>query len=166
MAAARLRQAFKYPSEDDDDDIGVEELDEEHQEKLISDLQVEDAQRNELYRKLFLAIPLLGTLFFLYTFLMASTARQRLIEIRDQVRRILEADREADDVRPRNSAGVVEEHATVRRFEHDAAAMSYREERRPQFVRVRLERCEGGIEHNSRGALVLIGANSELWRCD
>ena len=80
MATTRLRKAFRYPSEDDDLDE-PDELDEEHQERLIADLQQQDAEKNALYRKAFLAIPLLGAAFFIYTFVVASTARQRLIAV-------------------------------------------------------------------------------------
>ena len=79
MAAARLRRTFKYPTDDDDNE--PEDLDEEHQEKLIADLEAEDTAKNELYRKAFLSIPLLGALVFLYTFVTASTARSRLVAI-------------------------------------------------------------------------------------
>jgi hypothetical protein len=80
MATTRLRKAFRYPSESDDED-DVDELDEEHQEKLIADLQAQDAQKNDLYRKAFTAIPILGSIFFLYTFVIAVTAGQRLIAL-------------------------------------------------------------------------------------
>lgn len=79
MASTRLRKAFRYPSEDSDSD--PDELDEEHQERLISDLQAQDAQKNETYRKAFTAIPLIATLFFLYAFIAAATAKQRLIAL-------------------------------------------------------------------------------------
>lgn len=79
MASARLRKAFKYPT---DDESEPDELDEEHQEKLIAALQAEDAQKNELYRKAFLAIPVAGGAVFIYTVLFESTtAQQRLIAV-------------------------------------------------------------------------------------
>ena len=79
MASTRLRHAFKYPSEDEDE---ADELDEEHQERLISELQAADAQRNELYRNIFVAIPLLAGLYFVYNFVFSSsTAQQRLIAL-------------------------------------------------------------------------------------
>ncbi|KAH9818171.1 hypothetical protein Tdes44962_MAKER05365 [Teratosphaeria destructans] len=78
MASSRLRKAFKYPSDDSDD--GPDELDEEHQEELISQIQAEDARKNTLYRKLFLAIPLAGALILLSIFLtIPNTPQQRLI---------------------------------------------------------------------------------------
>ncbi|WPH01006.1 Hypothetical protein R9X50_00384000 [Acrodontium crateriforme] len=79
MASSRLRKAFKYP--DEDDDALSDELDEEHQEQLINSLQVEDAQKSSLYRNIFLVVPLTGALFFVYTFVEASSARQRLIAL-------------------------------------------------------------------------------------
>lgn len=79
MATTRLRQTFTYPSEDNDDD--GEHLDEEHQEKLIADLQAEDAQKNDTYRKLFVVIPIAAALFCLSLILFATTARQRLIAL-------------------------------------------------------------------------------------
>ncbi|EME44776.1 hypothetical protein DOTSEDRAFT_88811 [Dothistroma septosporum NZE10] len=75
----RLRKAFRYPSENDSDDDP--ELDEEHQEKLIEQLQTHDASQNALYRKTFLAIPVLAALFFLTTLIIATSARQRLIAL-------------------------------------------------------------------------------------
>ncbi|KAF7195740.1 hypothetical protein HII31_02875 [Pseudocercospora fuligena] len=78
-AATRLRKTFKYPSEDDSSE--PEELDEEHQEKLISELQTSDAAKNDLYRKVFLALPLLALLFSLTTFVSASSARARLLSL-------------------------------------------------------------------------------------
>jgi hypothetical protein len=78
MATTRLRKTFHYPS---DSDSEPDELDEEHQEKLIASFQAEDAQKNELYRNAFLSIHVISTLFFLYTFVVASTARQRLIAL-------------------------------------------------------------------------------------
>lgn len=80
MATTRLRKAFRYPSESDDENE-PDELDEEHQERLIADFQAQDAEKNDLYRKLFLIIPSLGAVFLLYTFIMASTARERLISV-------------------------------------------------------------------------------------
>ncbi|KAK5697230.1 hypothetical protein LTR97_007365 [Elasticomyces elasticus] len=79
MATARLRRAVKYPSDDDDE---PDELDEEHQEKLIADLKATDAQRNELYLMLFLALQLAGALYFAYAFVVRSrNAQQRLLAL-------------------------------------------------------------------------------------
>jgi hypothetical protein len=48
MATTRLRKAFQYPSDDDITDP-AEGVDEEEQEKLISRLTTEDAQKTALY---------------------------------------------------------------------------------------------------------------------
>lgn len=80
MATTRLRKAFRYPSESDSDNE-PDELDEEHQERLIADLQAKDAEKNKLYRTAFLTISLLAAVFFFYTFIIASTARERLIAL-------------------------------------------------------------------------------------
>lgn len=80
MATTRIRKAFRYPSESDDEDE-PDELDEEHQERLISDFRRQDFKRNEIYRQLFLAIPLLAGLYFFLTIFTASTARQRWISL-------------------------------------------------------------------------------------
>ena len=80
MATTRLRKAFRYPA-DSDDENEPDEMDEEHQERLIADFQAKDMQKNDVYRKLFLGIPSFGAVFFLYTFVTASTARERLISI-------------------------------------------------------------------------------------
>lgn len=79
MATSRLRKTLKYPSEDDGSSSS--ELDEEQQEKLITQLDATDARRNALYRKLFLIIPCLTSIFFLVAFVTAGTARQRLFSI-------------------------------------------------------------------------------------
>lgn len=77
MATTRLRKTLQYPT--DSDHESDDELDEEHQERLIADLKAEDARSNRIYRAGFLCIPLLGGLFFVYSFSTASTIRQRLI---------------------------------------------------------------------------------------
>ena len=78
MAAARIRKAFHYPRDSDDEDE-PEEMDEEHQERLISELRREDALKNEMYRTGCLALPLLGVAFFVYALFTSTTARQTLI---------------------------------------------------------------------------------------
>lgn len=80
MATTRLRKAFRYPSESDSDNE-PEELDEEHQEKLIASLQAEDARKNNLYRNAFLAVSSVSALATLYSFLVASNPRRRLIAL-------------------------------------------------------------------------------------
>jgi len=58
MATTRLRRTFHYPSDSDD----PPDLDEEHQETLLQDLETRDQETSTLYRKLFLALPILTTL--------------------------------------------------------------------------------------------------------
>jgi hypothetical protein len=48
MATTRLRKTFKYPSEDEDSE--PEGIDEEEQEKLISEYIEQDAKKNEGYK--------------------------------------------------------------------------------------------------------------------
>ncbi|KAK0268637.1 hypothetical protein LTR35_015372 [Friedmanniomyces endolithicus] len=76
MATTRLRHAFRYPSEDEDE---PDELDEEHQEKLIADLQTADTQRNELYRLFTLVIPLVSALYFIYIAIFGSCTAYLLL---------------------------------------------------------------------------------------
>ena len=59
MDTTRLRRTFHYPSDSDD----PPDLDEEHQETLLQDLETTDQKTSTLYRKLFLALPLLTTLY-------------------------------------------------------------------------------------------------------
>jgi hypothetical protein len=59
MDTTRLRRTFHYPSDSDD----PPDLDEEHQETLLQDLETTDQKTSALYRKLFLALPLLTTLY-------------------------------------------------------------------------------------------------------
>jgi hypothetical protein len=58
MATTRLRRTFHYPSDSND----PPDLDEEHQETLLQDLETTDQETSTLYRKLFLALPVLTTL--------------------------------------------------------------------------------------------------------
>ena len=81
MDTTRLRKAFRSTSDEDEDDDLDEPLDEEHQERLIAELQAKDEQRNALYRKAFVALPIAAAVFFLYSFVVASTARQRLVAL-------------------------------------------------------------------------------------
>ena len=78
MATTRLRKTFHYPSSDSDSDTN---LDEEHQEQLITRLRAQDEEKNTLYRKLFLFIPALAAFFFLYTLLTARTPNETSIAV-------------------------------------------------------------------------------------
>lgn len=77
MATARLRKTFHYPSESDSD----EDLDDEHQEKLIQDLQSQDKKNNTLYRQLFLIIPASSSIFFLYTLVTSRSANETTLAL-------------------------------------------------------------------------------------
>jgi hypothetical protein len=59
MATTRLRRTFHYPSDSDD----PPDLDEEHQETLLQDLETTDQKNSTLYRNLFLALPAFTTLY-------------------------------------------------------------------------------------------------------
>lgn len=78
-SSSRLRRAFQYPDSDDSSDA---DLDEEHQERLISHLQAEDARKNAFYRKAFTAIPVFAAAYFLFSMLfLARSARERFIAL-------------------------------------------------------------------------------------
>ena len=79
--AFRLRKTL-VPLPNDDKDMDLDEpLDEDHQEKLIAELEEKDRKRNAAYRTGYALIPLVVVVFFLYTFVNASTTRQRLIAV-------------------------------------------------------------------------------------
>ncbi|KAK5110711.1 hypothetical protein LTR62_005588 [Meristemomyces frigidus] len=82
MAPSRLRKTFHFPSSADSGS-DPEDLDEEHQERLIHQLATSDAERNELYRRLFALVPGLGVLFFIYTALFAASmkAQHRVLAV-------------------------------------------------------------------------------------
>ena len=80
MATSRLRKTFHYPSSSDSND-SADELDEEHQERLIASLQAEDAQKNDLYRNAFLSVPSFGILFFIYISLAARSPHETMIAV-------------------------------------------------------------------------------------
>ncbi|KAE8385071.1 hypothetical protein BDV23DRAFT_165623 [Aspergillus alliaceus] len=65
MAAARLRKAFHYPEDSDDDKHEREELDEEEQESVIERLRAQNDKRDAEYSILFAIIPLLSVSMFI-----------------------------------------------------------------------------------------------------
>ena len=77
MATTRLRKTFHYPGSSEEDS----DLDEEHQEALLTTLATRDMQQTTLYRNAFLSIPLLSAVYFLITLFTATTARQRLLAL-------------------------------------------------------------------------------------
>jgi hypothetical protein len=79
MATTRLRRTFAYPTESDSDD--PPDLDEEHQEALLTDLQTQDEATNNRYRHLFLALPVLTSLAYIPTLFTASTATQTFVAL-------------------------------------------------------------------------------------
>jgi hypothetical protein len=79
MATTRLRRTFAYPTESDSDD--PPDLDEEHQEALLTDLRAQDEATSTLYRRLFLALPVFTSLAYIPTLFTASTATQTLIAL-------------------------------------------------------------------------------------
>lgn len=72
MATTRLRRTFRYPTDSDSDDPA--DLDEEHQETLLKDLQSQDEATSTLYRHLFLALPVLTSLAYVPGLFSASNA--------------------------------------------------------------------------------------------
>lgn len=64
---ARLRQTFRYPTDSGSSDGSRDELDEEEQDNLISNLLQEDTQQNALYSLIFTILPLLFILPFVFT---------------------------------------------------------------------------------------------------
>lgn len=79
MASTRLRRTFAYPTESDSDD--PPDLDEEHQEALLTTLQSEDEATSTLYRHLFLALPVLTSLAYVPAFAWASGVTGTLIAL-------------------------------------------------------------------------------------
>lgn len=79
MATTRLRRTFAYPTESDSDD--PPDLDEEHQEELLTSLQTQDEAASNLYRHLFLALPVLTSLSYIPTFTWASGARETFLAV-------------------------------------------------------------------------------------
>jgi hypothetical protein len=79
MATTRLRHAFKFPSEEDlpSESIGI---DEQEQEELIDQLREQDTSTTIFYRALFLALPALAALPFLYT-LVTNPSVQTLLAL-------------------------------------------------------------------------------------
>jgi len=78
MASTRLRKTFRYPSESDSE---PDELDEEHQEALLTSLKAQDDAKNDLYRKLYLSIPILAAFYFFTAIFTATSPRKRLLAL-------------------------------------------------------------------------------------
>ncbi|KAF6227732.1 hypothetical protein HO173_012062 [Letharia columbiana] len=81
MAATRLRETFQYPADNSDDDDTPKNLDEEEQEKLIAKLRVEDDERNEEYKRIFLAVPSVSAMAYIPTLIMSSLVQAKLVSL-------------------------------------------------------------------------------------
>lgn len=79
MATTRLRRTFAYPTESDSDD--PPDLDEEHQEQLLTTLQSQDEAASTLYRHLFLALPVLTSLAYVPAFAWASGVTEMVVAL-------------------------------------------------------------------------------------
>lgn len=77
MDTARLRRTFKYPSDTDD----PPDLDEEHQEELLSSLKAEDEATNKLYQRLFLALPTVVSIAFVPSLFTSGDVASALVAV-------------------------------------------------------------------------------------
>jgi hypothetical protein len=79
MATTRFRHAFQYPA---DEDLPSEAtgIDEQEQEQLIDQLREQDTSTTLFYRSLFLVLPALTALPFMYT-LVTSPSLQTLLAL-------------------------------------------------------------------------------------
>lgn len=81
MAAQRLRKAFKYPSESDDDDAVEAGMDEQDQANLISTLSSHDASVTHTYTLLLLVLPLAPILLYIPRLFRLSTLLPSVLAI-------------------------------------------------------------------------------------
>ncbi|KAK4692384.1 hypothetical protein P7C71_g4811, partial [Lecanoromycetidae sp. Uapishka_2] len=81
MAATRLRKTFHYPADNSDEDDAPREMDEEEQEKLIKNLEKEDDERNEQWKRIFLAIPAIATASYIPTLIMSRVVQAKLLSL-------------------------------------------------------------------------------------
>ncbi|GAB7330194.1 hypothetical protein MBLNU13_g01858t1 [Cladosporium sp. NU13] len=79
MATTRLRRTFAYPTDSDNDD--PPDLDEEHQEQLLTTLQSQDEATSTIYRHLFLALPVLTSLAYMPALAWASGATETFVAL-------------------------------------------------------------------------------------
>ncbi|EXJ82037.1 hypothetical protein A1O1_08105 [Capronia coronata CBS 617.96] len=74
-AAARLRRAFRYSSDEDDGtDLSPEEMDEEEQEHLLTNLQASESASNRQYTLVLTGLPLIVIFPFLRYLTLSTTA--------------------------------------------------------------------------------------------
>ncbi|KAL8939106.1 MAG: hypothetical protein Q9216_003540 [Gyalolechia sp. 2 TL-2023] len=78
MSSTRLRKRFHYASGDDSDDELPHELDEEEQENLITQLKKEDQERNIMFRRIFMALPLFSALTFMPALIASPSGQVQL----------------------------------------------------------------------------------------
>ncbi|KAL2051593.1 hypothetical protein ABVK25_008007 [Lepraria finkii] len=81
MATARLRKTFNYLAENSDDDDTPRDLDEEEQEKLIKKLREQDDERNEEFKRIFLAIPTVSATSYIPALIMSRLLQVKLISL-------------------------------------------------------------------------------------
>lgn len=81
MATARLRKTFQYPTDNSDEDDTPRDLDEEEQEKLIKKLREEDDERNEEYKRIFLAIPTISATSYIPALIMSRLLQAKIISV-------------------------------------------------------------------------------------
>jgi hypothetical protein len=74
MDSTRLRQTFKYPTDDSASD-SHDELDEQSQDHLITSLKAAETASNETYTLIFSILPLAVTPVFIYFLVAPSTLR-------------------------------------------------------------------------------------------
>lgn len=63
MSTTRLRKTFHYPADTSDSDH--DDLDEQEQEEVITNLRTRDEDSTQFYRKVFLPLPILASLIYL-----------------------------------------------------------------------------------------------------
>ncbi|EFW98712.1 hypothetical protein CMQ_4564 [Grosmannia clavigera kw1407] len=77
MAATRLRHTFRYADDEDDLSDGPEVLDEQEQDDLIQALAQQNQRRNEQFRQLLVAVPVLAMVPFLIACVSPSISSTR-----------------------------------------------------------------------------------------
>ncbi|KAF2004838.1 hypothetical protein P154DRAFT_531014 [Amniculicola lignicola CBS 123094] len=80
MATTRLRQTFRYPADDSDDEV-EQGMDEQDQETLLTTLSTHDTSSTRLYTHLLLLLPLSPILLYLPQLLSLSTTIPSLAAI-------------------------------------------------------------------------------------
>ncbi|KAK3387057.1 hypothetical protein B0H63DRAFT_469021 [Podospora didyma] len=83
MSTARLRKTFRYPTDDEDDELAdvSDVMDEQEQESLILRLAEQNRQRNDQFRHLLLALPGIATIPYLLETFRSPTSLANLLSI-------------------------------------------------------------------------------------